>query len=262
MPTRAKNPKDHASFSAPSDQLPKRKSSVRSTGSSGRTSEKKRKSASTRSRTASAKKKSASGARKSASTRAQRNTRATAKRSTKASAAKRGRSTRAQSAGSASRRSNKTASRGTSRRTTTSTSSRSRGRTGRRAQERVLIDHDEIRQWVEERGGTPTCVEGTRRGDSCLLRIDFPDNPPDEKLEPVSWDDWFSVFDERNLALIVEDTTASGQISYFNKLVDRDTVMAKQTGSRTQAKATRGSNRGARTASARGQHRGEERRAA
>jgi hypothetical protein len=126
----------------------------------------------------------------------------------------------------------------------------------------VLIDHGEIQQWVEERGGTPTCVEGTRQGDSCLLRIDFPDNPPDENLEPISWDEWFRVFDDRNLAMIVEDTTARGQISYFNKLVDRDTVMAKQSGSRAQTKATRGSTRGGRTASARGQNRGEERLAA
>jgi hypothetical protein len=109
------------------------------------------------------------------------------------------------------------------------------------------------------------------QGGSCLLRIDFPDVPPDENLEPISWDDWFRIFDERNLALLVEDRTASGQISYFNKLVDRDAAVAKLkgssvrgrsatnvrsiSGSRAQTKATRGSTRGARTATARGQHR-------
>ena len=38
----------------------------------------------------------------------------------------------------------------------------------------VTTDHEEIRRWVEERGGTPAVVKGTESGDSALLRIDYP----------------------------------------------------------------------------------------
>ena len=38
---------------------------------------------------------------------------------------------------------------------------------------RQLNDHDEIRQWAEERGGTPSCVRGTGgEGDIGMLRYD------------------------------------------------------------------------------------------
>src|SRR5699024_2712383 len=82
-----------------------------------------------------------------------------------------------------------------------------------------LTDHDEIRQWAEERGGTPACVRGTgNRGDIGMLRLDFPGFTGAQSLQPISWDDWFEKFDERGLALIVQDKTGRGQKSNFNKL--------------------------------------------
>jgi hypothetical protein len=94
-----------------------------------------------------------------------------------------------------------------------------------KAEERVLTDHDEIRNWAEERGAKPACVKGTEgEDDSCLLRLDFPGYSGAGSLEHVSWDRWFQVFDKRKLALIVEDRTADGRPSNFNKLVGRKTV--------------------------------------
>jgi len=94
-----------------------------------------------------------------------------------------------------------------------------------KAEERVLTDHDEIRNWAEERGAKPACVNGTEgEDDSCLLRLDFPGYSGEGSLEHISWDRWFRVFDKRKLALIVEDRTADGQPSNFNKLVSRKTV--------------------------------------
>jgi hypothetical protein len=90
---------------------------------------------------------------------------------------------------------------------------------------KVTIDHDEIRRWVEARRGVPAHVKGTG-GDSDdpgLLRIDFPDGP-EKNLEPISWDEWFKKFDEKQLAFIYEEKTADGKLSYFNKLVSRETV--------------------------------------
>jgi hypothetical protein len=92
---------------------------------------------------------------------------------------------------------------------------------------RVLTDHDEIRQWAEERGASPARVKGTGgRGDPGILRLDFPGFTGEETLEPISWDEWLKAFDGNNLALIVQDRTAQGRRSNFNKLVDRKTVEA------------------------------------
>jgi hypothetical protein len=54
-----------------------------------------------------------------------------------------------------------------------------------------------------------------------LLRLDFPGYSGAESLKPISWDDWFQVFDERGLALTYQEKLASGQKSNFNKLVSR-----------------------------------------
>ena len=92
---------------------------------------------------------------------------------------------------------------------------------------RTLTDHEEIRSWAEERGAQPACVRGTGgNADTGMIRLDFPGYSGEESLQPISWDDWFEKFDERNLSLLVQDKTAKGQKSNFNKLVSRETAMA------------------------------------
>jgi hypothetical protein len=69
-----------------------------------------------------------------------------------------------------------------------------------------------------------------------MLRLDFPGRGSDEKLQPIDWDEWFEKFEERRLALIVEDETASARKSDFNKLVSRETAeAAKGRGVRTRS---------------------------
>ncbi|MFL5828249.1 MAG: bifunctional DNA primase/polymerase [Thermoleophilaceae bacterium] len=106
-----------------------------------------------------------------------------------------------------------------------------RGRSGSRApmaeqttqsQSKTTTDHDEIRRWVEEHGGKPAIVKGTRDGDSGVLRIDFPGGTGEDQLEHVSWDEWFDVFDRNNLAFLYQEQKASGEDSTFFKLVNRD----------------------------------------
>ena len=80
------------------------------------------------------------------------------------------------------------------------------------------IDHDEIRRWVESRGGYPAHVKRTARdGDPGVLRIDFPGFSGEETLEPIDWDTWFRKFEERQLAFLYQDEPESR----FNKLVHR-----------------------------------------
>jgi hypothetical protein len=83
----------------------------------------------------------------------------------------------------------------------------------------VTIDHDEIRQWVESRGGHPATVSGTERDSEAagLLRIDFPGYSGEATLEPIEWDEFFEKFEEAKLAFLYD----SDKGSKFNKFIAR-----------------------------------------
>ena len=82
---------------------------------------------------------------------------------------------------------------------------------------KVTTDHDEIRKWVEERGGHPAQVKDTE-----LLRIDYPGFSGEDRLEEITWETFFKAFEENNLAFLYQDETKDGKQSRFSKLVDRD----------------------------------------
>lgn len=89
----------------------------------------------------------------------------------------------------------------------------------------ATTDHDFIRRWAEERGGRPVCVRGTGgKSDTGMIRIDFPGFSGEDKLEEISWEEWFKAFEENDLALLYQDKTADGRKSNFNKLVSRSSV--------------------------------------
>jgi hypothetical protein len=81
-------------------------------------------------------------------------------------------------------------------------------------------DHEEIRRWAEARKAKPAMVEGTE-----ILRFDFeePDESGDEALKPVSWDEFFEVFDSRKLEFLFQEHTQGGRLSRFNKFVSPGT---------------------------------------
>ena len=90
------------------------------------------------------------------------------------------------------------------------------------AESKTTTDHDEIRQWVEARGGLPAAVKRTGGShEAGLLRIDFPGYGDDE-LERISWDDFFRKFDEAHLAFLYQDRLKSGETSRFFKFVRAD----------------------------------------
>lgn len=83
-------------------------------------------------------------------------------------------------------------------------------------------DHDTIRQWAEKRHARPARVKRTGDDDDPgVLRLDFPGYTGDDELEEISWDDFFQKFDEKGLAFIYQEQTESGELSNFNKLVNR-----------------------------------------
>jgi len=84
------------------------------------------------------------------------------------------------------------------------------------SQATTTTDHDEVRKWADERGGRPSIVK--TQGEGGILRIDFQE--PDENLERISWEEFFRIFEERQLAFLYQEEI-SGHKSRFNKLVDR-----------------------------------------
>jgi hypothetical protein len=80
-------------------------------------------------------------------------------------------------------------------------------------------DHDEIRAWVQDRGGVPAIVKGT----GGMLRIDFVEGARsgghEPNLDETDWDRWFEVFDDRGLTFLY---TPTGESRFF-KLVYGDT---------------------------------------
>jgi len=81
----------------------------------------------------------------------------------------------------------------------------------------TTTDHDKIRSWVEARGGRPARVKST--APDGMLRIDF--DEPEENLEEISWEDFFGIFEERQLAFLYQEKTDDGNESRFNKFVER-----------------------------------------
>jgi hypothetical protein len=81
----------------------------------------------------------------------------------------------------------------------------------------TTTDHDKIREWAEARGGHPSKVDTGGKGG--ILRIDF--GEPEDNLEEISWDEFFQIFDESELAFLYQDKTADGGKSRFNKFVNR-----------------------------------------
>ena len=83
----------------------------------------------------------------------------------------------------------------------------------------TTTDHDFIRKWIEERGGRPSRVKGTESRDGeGILRVDFAE--PDDKLEPISWEEFFQTFEDRELAFLHQDKQGD-KTSRFFKFVRR-----------------------------------------
>jgi len=87
-------------------------------------------------------------------------------------------------------------------------------------------NHHVIKRWVEQRGGWPATVQGTRRNaePAGLLRIDFPGYSGKQKLKKISWEEFFRKFDQSNLAFLYQEKTRTGRTSRFNKFVGAASV--------------------------------------
>jgi hypothetical protein len=87
------------------------------------------------------------------------------------------------------------------------------------SQAKTTTDHKTIQKWVEMRKGTPSKVKNS--GEGGILRIDF--GEPEDSLEPMDWDEFFTVFEDRKLAFLYQEKSEDGGVSRFNKFVSRTT---------------------------------------
>jgi hypothetical protein len=78
-------------------------------------------------------------------------------------------------------------------------------------------DHKTIRSWAEERDGHPAKVENTGNDQLPLIKISF--GQDNEKLDPISWDQFFEAFDANNLKFIYQNENNDGDKSNFNKII-------------------------------------------
>jgi hypothetical protein len=96
----------------------------------------------------------------------------------------------------------------------------------------TLTDHEAIRDWAAARMGFPAIVDASAEaGTQPVLRLVFDQQAyldPDraERLqnaggyELVEWDDWFKLFDEHELALVVAKEQP-GRRESFHQIVRR-----------------------------------------
>lgn len=84
---------------------------------------------------------------------------------------------------------------------------------------KTTIHHETIRQWAEERGGTPAQVKSTgTQQQPGVLRIDYPGFTGEDTLEPIEWDTFFEAFEANELAFLYQDDPDSR----FSKFIARD----------------------------------------
>ncbi len=82
----------------------------------------------------------------------------------------------------------------------------------------IVIDHNDIKAFAERTGGKPAIVSDTEgSGGPGLLRFDH--GRDNDGLEQISWDRFFSIFEEQELALMLDK---SGDNPNFNKFVSRN----------------------------------------
>jgi hypothetical protein len=90
---------------------------------------------------------------------------------------------------------------------------------------KTTTNHDEIRSWVEKRGGHPAVVaatEDSRGNGGGLLRIDYdePGGNDDNRLHRITWNEFFRIFDENGIAFLYDP----GGDSRFSKFVEKESA--------------------------------------
>ncbi len=82
---------------------------------------------------------------------------------------------------------------------------------------KTTTSHATIKKWAEARGGRPSVVRTHGKGG--ILRFDFGEK--EDNLEEISWDEFFKIFDDGELAFLHQDKTHDGKESRFSRFVHK-----------------------------------------
>lgn len=91
---------------------------------------------------------------------------------------------------------------------------------------KTTTDHDEVQRWAQERGGSPARVHNpfNNSGDGFELRIDFLREKYNDDVHPLSWEEFFDIFDRQRMVLVYQSETEGGKLSRFGRIVKPDGV--------------------------------------
>jgi hypothetical protein len=89
---------------------------------------------------------------------------------------------------------------------------------------KTTTDHEQIRKWVEKRGGHPAVVSATEKNGrgGGLLRIDYdePGGNDDDRLHRITWNEFFEIFDKNGIAFLYDPESDSR----FSKFVEKESA--------------------------------------
>lgn len=85
----------------------------------------------------------------------------------------------------------------------------------------TTTDHETVREWVESRGSTAAQVLEPSGDDPGTLAI-VPEDAEDDSVEKISWDDFFEIFEDEELAFVYQEDKDDPEEQWFCKFVDRD----------------------------------------
>lgn len=85
----------------------------------------------------------------------------------------------------------------------------------------TTTDHETIRRWIEERGSTAARVIEPAGDDPGSLAV-VPEGTDDESVEEITWEEFFRIFEEENLAFVYQTTRDDPNERWFCRFIDRE----------------------------------------
>ena len=100
----------------------------------------------------------------------------------------------------------------------------------------ITTDHETIRAWVEDRGGTPAHETGPTEDTARTLYI-VEEGETMAGLEPVSWESFFETFEDEALAFVYQDRELGETDEWLYDLIDREEAAERATLETTEVEA-------------------------
>jgi len=93
-----------------------------------------------------------------------------------------------------------------------------------------ITDHESIKAWAIARSGRPQAIDAIEsEGDKIGLRIDFSGDQDEayhirERTRNITWEEFFEIFENQKLAIIVSPNANSHNASYDYRFIKRENI--------------------------------------